>query len=628
MHSRGEDPTIPMLAFLSSTENAALMRIVSLRSDDELAFYKHVFESVNSSLQTFVVQSRQLETQTPDEPHASILRINENGITRMDTIPIDAIASFSVRGYNLMHLTVLGYINTFKMIDFARVRPDAARLLLEMRSTNALQLLPIELSIVCDRHSECARRLVDCRSAALEAGFGDCPTTDVINTYEFLGMMNFVDYERLMQMALQYGSLCVFHKLYRRHSSLRPGTSFDDLVVKYNLHTVAATCLPSLNEIVQLMGTKIIYAYNENGLLPIHTAAFNASIDSLLYLLSLDINLLDSETRDRRISVVECALSSQNQACINIILKIIAERDGPDGVRNHLKHRFGRFGLTAFTLACNYNDLIVIHCCLQYLLPEDLVEYTRDIPEFPTGICPLDLLSFGAQTLNLYLYCITLPISSRRKLNRLLQTAGPNTSEFKSFPVYEIIRRATSIRGIISSIVVQNLVLGMFILSSASFLLLELLSGLTLQIIRALITTGLSAFLWYRSHSRSSLGTRHSIIQRLSEFKTEFSPDERCILSGYTDLSTACTICFSKCEKGEHCAYCKTCIPNRRFHSTFIRTCVSSNNGKYYIGVILTFLCQTAFVYQGRGTLARRLWALVHIITVLLITGDAMNVRI
>lgn len=628
MHSGGEDPTIPMLAFLSSTENAALTRIVSLRSDDDLAFYKHVFESINSSLQTFVVQSRQLETQTPDEPHASIVRINENGVARMDTIPMDVLASFSVRGYNLMHLTVLGYINSFKMIDFARVRPDAARLLLEMRSTNALQLLPIELSIVCDRHYDCARRLAERRSAALEVGFGDCPTTDVIHTYELLGMMQFIDYERLMQMALQYGVLCVFHKFYRRHASLRPGTSFEDFTVRYNLHTIAATCLPSLIEMVQLMGTKVIYTYNDNGLLPIHTAAFNASIDSLLYLLSLDITLLDAETRDRRISVVECAISSQNQACISIVLRIIAERDGPDGVRNHLKHRFGRFGLTAFTLACNYNDIIVLHCCLQYLLPEDLVEYTRDIPEFPSGICPLDLLSFGAQTLNLYLYCITLPISRRRQLNRLLKTAGPNASEFKSFPVYELIRRTTSIRGIISSIIVQNLTLGMFLLSSVSFLLLELVSRSALQMTRALITTSLLGLFWFLSHHRSSLGTRHSIIQRLSEFKTEFSPDERCILSGYTDLSTACTICFSKCEEGEHCAYCKTCVPNRRFHSTFIQACVSSNNSKYYSGVILTFLFQTAFIYQGRGTLTRRLWALVHVATVLLIAGDAMNVRI
>lgn len=421
-----------------------LIRRMGIRTQKDLCIItpsslEELEDNVDSALARAVMDCRKFEDTKPDNPTGAIQRLNENGFASIQNASIDDIGSFTLRGFNLAHLIVLGEITTYSLLDLRKLCPDSLRLLLETRSSNSLQLLPIELAALTNRHS--AKPIVIAANFYTEE-FATSLFSQALQAHCVLSIMNVVDVTRLLYLAILRGNTPIIKYILSVYSLFDVTTSCRELIVQNDMHTLSVVNLHSLSYITssKLLNNKddgipLYYVYDTYGMLPIHVAALNGRLSCVLQLLQYDKGMINVLTKDTNINLLNCAISSNSVECVAAIISIIKEIGGEAALREQLSCRFGRLQSNALALAILYNNREMVSLLIKYSVADDLL--MRMLPlqlnnvtnvrlpllnAFARGCTVIELLFYTEQYHNIYNFIISRSISEKKALFKASET--------------------------------------------------------------------------------------------------------------------------------------------------------------------------------------------------------------
>lgn len=417
-----------------------LIRRMGIRTQKDLCVIapsslEELEDNVDSALARAILDCRKFEDTKPDNPTGAIQRLNENGFASIQNASIDDIGSFTLRGFNIAHLIVLGEVTTYSLLDLRRSCPDSLRLLLETRSSNSLQLLPIELAALTNRHS--TKPIMIAANFYTEE-FATSLFSQALQAHCVLSIMNVVDVTRLLYLAILRGNTSIIRYILTVYSQFGVTSSFRDLIIKNDMHTLSVVNLYSLSYITSSRlinnvdtDTALYYVYDTYGMLPIHVAALNGCLSCVLQLLQYDRGMVNVLTKDTNINLLSCAISSNSVECVAAIISIIKEIGGEAALREQLKHRFGRLQSNALALAILYNNRDMVSLLIKYSIADDLLIKMLPLKldnvtnmrlpllnAFARGCTVIELLFYTEQYHNIYNFIISRSISEKKMLFR------------------------------------------------------------------------------------------------------------------------------------------------------------------------------------------------------------------
>lgn len=417
-----------------------LIRRMGIRTQNDLCVVapstlEELEDNIDSTLARAVLDCRKFEDTKPDNPTGAVQRLNENGFASIQNASIDDIGSFTLRGFNIAHLIVLGEITTYSLLDLRKSCPDSLRLLLETRSSNSLQLLPIELAALTDRHS--AEPMVISANFYIDE-FATSLFSQTLQAHCVLSIMNVVDVTRLLQLAIIRGNTFIIKYILSVYSQFGGGVSFRDLIITNDMHTLSAVNFDSLSYLMSSKlttgedtETPLCYAYDTCGMLPIHAAALNGRLSCVLWLLQYDKGMIDVLTKDTNINLLSCAISSNSIDCVSAIVHLIKEIGGETALRKQLQHRFGNLQTNALALAILYSNRDIVSLLIKHSIADDLLvtmlplkvddEPHMQLPllhAFARGCSVIELLFYTEQYHNIYNFIISRSIAEKKMLFR------------------------------------------------------------------------------------------------------------------------------------------------------------------------------------------------------------------
>lgn len=417
-----------------------LIRRMGVKTQEDLCVIapsslEELEDNIDSALARAILDCRKFEDARPDNPAGAIQRLNENGFASIQNASIDDIGSFTLRGFNLAHLIVMGEITTYTLLDLKRSCPDSLRLLLETRSSNALQLLPIELAALTNRHST---NPVVISTNFYADEFATSLFSQALQAHCVLSIMNVVDVTRLLYLSILRGNTSIIKYILSVYSQFGVTVSFRDLIITNDMHTLSIVNIRSLS---YLMSSKLLnnddadiplyYVYDTYGLLPIHLAALNGRLSCVLQLLQYDKGMINVLTKDTNINLLNCAISSNSTECVAAIIGIIKEIGGEAALREQLRHRFGQLQTNALALAILYNNRDVVSLLIRHAVADDLLVKMLPLKvdsgshmqlpllnAFAKGCSVMELLFYTEQYHNIYSFMISRSIAEKRMLFR------------------------------------------------------------------------------------------------------------------------------------------------------------------------------------------------------------------
>lgn len=374
------------------------------------------FFSTLEDLPSQVLKARRLEVATNDIDLELFNLLRHHSERQFQNFTSDDIVSINVNGYNICHLIILGYFPHITISDLRKKFPSVIRILLCSRSTNAHQLLPVELAAInAASHKVCGTHN---RSPSDTTPRPLCVFVECLATHYSLKIQKLLDYPTIIRLALESGTECIINYLVYTLPTIVKHFDFAQIVFENNMHTYACVNTVSVRILISaftaLKNDSLYEKFDGDGQLIVHVAALLGNISALHAIFKSRPEMI-MKISANGFSVFHCAIVSGNAICLAVVFLMLVrafsldmhapaklaqmlrkQRSGESEniarMRAFINMPAGPNKLTPLILAAFTDRVKVIDQVLYYTTFESLFQRSGPLPGHSDGLMGIDIV--------------------------------------------------------------------------------------------------------------------------------------------------------------------------------------------------------------------------------------------